>query len=716
MVKRLTGQSPTLPYMTSFKIQPRSFNRLPVLVLATAVAYLLPFSAYAQIAVNDPADSIIQSRYSPFLPGKGNSDLSPSPDSKEDIKEKNVLQPEGDKTDSLPVSSSSSTMEPKGVLVDIDSNTLNYNKESDIYIATGDVHMVISEQNSELYADKLTYDRNQNLAIAEGKVVIIKNGQRTEGTYAKIDLTRKSALINDVSTIVNAVRIKAKQSLVNNHELIFERGKLIISGIAYQQLASSGGLNNIGQNTGKGSQQQRLSREYSKKVYANRAEMISQLSYQDRLLYESIDQAKAEPPNFDDSPEKTSRFNLKAREINMVRNEDGFDDITLKHSSIYAGKYKLFNMPDSEFSFDGKTNNIQYLGPDIGSYRAYGGAYAGPGWDMHVGPGSLRFSPIVSYGSVGYWAPNGRSGKQINSGLGVGGILHYRDSKTTADLSYNTHVGTPILFADRVITGNTHLMTAYNDSYVNGLLGQTERPTYIAQLTDYRVLKDFKRLQLTSFESAGFAKDNFYPNFQERYLVSNSGFNDPRTLGRAQLQLQVNNTAPLFKIGTVLSLGMRAQLITAAYTSGDFLGIGRIGPTLNLNLLDKQRLQTSLTYTVSHTMGKSPFVFDTYYGGKQNVSVNNIFRINKNLSIGNQGSYSLQRDNARNSLVVGNIIYLLVGPQDLKAQIGYDFFNRRSHFGLNYYPGVKNTVMNYDTLRVNQPVDFKHSNGTKSTF
>ncbi|MGY2499252.1 hypothetical protein, partial [Klebsiella pneumoniae] len=92
--------------------------------------------------------------------------------------------------------------------------------------------------------------------------VIIKNGQRTDGTYAKIDLTRKSALINDSETIISAVKVKAKQSFVNSNDIQMENGKLIISGIMYQQLASQGGLGNLGQSTGKGSQQAKLRRQY----------------------------------------------------------------------------------------------------------------------------------------------------------------------------------------------------------------------------------------------------------------------------------------------------------------------------------------------------------------------------------------------------------------------------------------------------------------------
>ena len=241
----------------------------PLLCLAAALT--LGGSAYAQVVVNDPAQTMVMnnanSRFSPVREGSSLDSTVPA-DAKAKPEHSSAPVAPAAMPDTAP--SASSTTSPvaaipaddpiraKAVLVDINSETLNYDKDHDVYVATGAVHMVISEQNSELYSDRLTYDRNQELAIAEGRVIIIKNGQRTEGNYAKIDLTRRSALIKDAMTVVSAVRVKAKQSFVNNNELILENGKMIISGVLYQQLAAKGGLSNISQSTGKGAQQARL--------------------------------------------------------------------------------------------------------------------------------------------------------------------------------------------------------------------------------------------------------------------------------------------------------------------------------------------------------------------------------------------------------------------------------------------------------------------------
>ncbi|HEY9744808.1 MAG TPA: hypothetical protein V6C99_01170, partial [Oculatellaceae cyanobacterium] len=214
---------------------------------------ILPASA--QIVVNDPAAAIVNMpKRFVMSPGEkvepGEAVVSsPAVVGKEEKAEKHPKKPVEPEMDLEKTPANTAVDKAEGeplkaraVMVDINSTTLNYDKERDVYVATGSVHMVISEQNSELYADKLTYDQNQGLAIAEGHVVIIKNGQRTDGTYAKIDLTRKSALINDTVTTISAVRVKAKQSFVNNNELLLEDGRLIISGVMYQQFVANGGL------------------------------------------------------------------------------------------------------------------------------------------------------------------------------------------------------------------------------------------------------------------------------------------------------------------------------------------------------------------------------------------------------------------------------------------------------------------------------------------
>lgn len=701
--------------------------------LALSLTLLLPGAAFAEKSKEQPAQP--DDKYSTANASLADPQLEPMvdvipttepeevlkklPQAKETAKDlkdaKNVTTVT---TDGGSVSSDSDTstslasgepLKARAVLVDIDSNTLNYDKERDVYVATGAAHVVISEQNSELTADKVTYDQNTGMLIAEGNVVIVKNGQKTEGSYAKIDLTRQSALIHDAFTNVKAVRIKAARSFVNSKYIELENGKFIISGQGMLQLQKTGGLSNYSNATGKGSNQARLNRAYYKEIRDQQA-MFSPIDPA-AVALQNQKQGPVEL-NFDDDKKSISRFQLRAKEITIHRGEDGYDAVDMKWPSVYMGKYKLASMPANEFAYDEVNKQFTYLGPDIGANAGYGGAYLGPGWDFRLGKGSMRISPMVSLGDPGFQTTDGKKGEDKGFGPGFGGIAHYRDPDTTIDLAYNSRVGTPVLFADRRLIGDSvHFMAAHNDFYQNGFLGQKERPNYIAQITDYRVLKQFNNFLVTSFESLGYARDNFNPNNSSSYFVAPTSL-DPTSAGRLQLQAQIQNIKPLVQLGNHLNFGVRGQVAAHGYTSGDLLGIIRGGPTMNINF---NKLRSQVGYFQTASFGQSPFVFDAYIGGSQNLSLNNQLIVNNYLMVGMHQSLNLKKDNARNALAVGNDIYFLVGPQDVKMQIGYDFINKRSHFGIQYYPGGKNTVIGFDKLKLYQPENYSGKSSSPQT-
>ena len=58
---------------------------------------------------------------------------------------------------------------------------------------------------------------------------------------------------------------------------------------------------------------------------------------------------------------------------------------------------------------------MEYLGPDIGWDPDYGGLYLGPGWDFKAGHrGSVRISPLLTYGGGGRRTRGGATGPERN--------------------------------------------------------------------------------------------------------------------------------------------------------------------------------------------------------------------------------------------------------------------------------------------------------------
>lgn len=577
------------------------------------------------------------------------------------------------------------TITAKAVVVDINSEALNYDKDHDVYVATGDVHIVISEQNSELFADKVTYDQNQDLLIAEGNVVIVKNGQRTDGTYAKISLTQESALINDFAAEVNQVRIKAKTAFLDNKFQQFENGRLIITPALLKAQVAKGG-----KASGKSS-------EKTQAVVRPDDETLSNLVGNTRLGSDTATVATGEEA----TTGIESKFKMHVKEIEIHQNDDGYDKVYMKWPSLSFGKFKVGTLPSAEFSYDEQFKEIDYLGPDIGYDPDYGGLYGGPGWDFQLGRGSVRVSPILSMGGMGRKRRGGSMYEDRGFGPGVGGVLHYRSHNTMLDLAYNSRVGQPVVYAERkLFDGKTKLLASMNEDYNEGFMGY-ERPGFGIMIADTRKVAEIGKFGLYSYGSAGFFKDEFFPlNRAENFVMPEEGAT-PGMAGRVQLQADFRSQEPLLRVGNFMNVGLRANASMAGYTTGDFVGILRGGPNVNFKI--GKRFDSSIQYYMAATAGETPFIFDTYYQGRQNIRLQNNFQVNDYLTIGMRSDISLLRDNDQNDLFTGNALYVLVGPKSVKLNLAYDVVRQRSYFGLKFFPGNGTKAIDYDTMKVFQP-------------
>jgi hypothetical protein len=685
---------------------------------------LLPTEGFSQI-INDPATSMIMVNQSEFRKAqekpiqKNTKEQRPAPvihktsqphpeakpqETTQDatFEEESVLP---EVSESVVDSSGREAVKARAVVVDINSKTLNYDKDHDVYVATGSVHMVISEQNSELFADKLTYDENQSIAIAEGSVIIVKNGQKTHGSYAKIDLTRKSALINDYQTSVSQVRITAKEALVNEQYVQYENGSIIITPALLQEMSGAGAKPAAASSSKKAatSTKQPIKGHLTQHSEGNayHEEDISAVGITQQEIDDSQN-GKALPT--ETANHKKSLFSFKTKELDIHRYESGYNRIALKHPSVYAKDRKVLNLPGMEFSFDQPTGDTQYLGPDIGYDADYGGFYFGPGWDFRAGDhGSIRFSPLLSYGGGGRRSRGGARFENKGVGAGIGGIVHYRDPRTFLDAGYNSRVGQPVLLADRkLLDGKTHLRLSANEDYINGFIGY-ERPGYGLMVYDYRNLAKFGEFRLDSNSSVGWFKDEFFPTYDKSFFVDPKA-KTPGQGGRAQLQVRLINEEPLLRVGSVLDFGLRADMILSGYTTGDAAGLVRGGPTMSVHLGD--RYDGRIQYYYAGSAGDTPFVFDSYYRGRQNVVLANAFKINPYLTLGLRSNMSLQQDNAKGSLFTGNALYMLAGPKEVKVNLAYDVIRKRSYFGLNFYPGSGSKTLDYEKMRIFQPQNY----------
>ncbi len=612
-----------------------------------------------------------------------------------------------------PDASVQAPVQAKAVVVDIVSNELDYDDKTGLYTASGDVKVVVSEQNTELLADKISYDPVRELVVAEGNVVISDGPEKVYGTYAKIDLTRNSALINDPITVLDQVRIKAREGFKDGKFTKLVDGKLVIPGQTQAALkqddfsdlipddlsklaTSDPFITNRNSGTADEATDPTANTKSAQAVNANNPN-----TYGNAKVLDELDMrwdAPAENPSYLDR-----KLRWHAKEVDVVRHGD-WDDINVKWPSLKFGGMTIARMPQMDFAQDGLSEDIEYLGPDIGIDPDHGGFYAGPGLDFRAGDGFVRFSPYISMGAG---RRRSRSGQDLESvsGFGGGAMVHYMSHKTNASAGYNFLVGTPTILVNRKIgDGKTRLILSANEDYDHGMFGW-ERPRYGGQLTDTRMLARKGGFALRSFFSAGAMHDEFFPTNNADFFVERPS-KKPVTAGRAQAQFQLSSR-PLLDIGdrkNNLKVAVRAQAGLSAYSTGDFYSVVRGGPQVRLRLFN--RFSSINQYYYAATNGDSPFVFDTYFAGRNSVQTTNQVYINKFLTMGMRTQISVNKDNARNDMLLGNQIFVLFGPEDVKFNLAYDVVRQRSFFGINFMPGKKRKTLYYDEMNIQDAVDY----------
>jgi hypothetical protein len=172
---------------------------------------------------------------------------------------------------------------------------------------------------------------------------------------------------------------------------------------------------------------------------------------------------------------------------------------------------------------------------------------------------------------------------------------------------------------------------------------------------------------------------------------------------RPQLQGQLRTVKPLLYLGRYAVLGAITQGKLSLYGTGDVYGIIQGGPYVNVIA---GPLFSQVRYTYSQVTGKSPFVFDSYYRGRNNLQTINSLDLGKFITVGATNSLSLNRDNAKDALLVDQKLFLSIGPKNLKFSMAFDTIQKRSFFGITINPQDGDVKADFDSLNIYEP-DFQ---------
>lgn len=382
-------------------------------------------------------------------------------------------------------------------------------------------------------------------------------------------------------------------------------------------------------------------------------------------------------------PEPKS-FKFKAKSID-VESSGGHNIVTMKKIGVYYKNVKLGVLPHLRLVSDKEQTVMQSNIPEIGSDSNLG-MYAGPALVLDLPVSSvLKIAPLIVYSND-------------ESKLGFGANATFQNSSNYTQMAYGSPEDKFMLRGFQSITPKLKLNYSQNMYTSQWFLGY-RRPMYSIDL---------------EYVDSYFIKD-LGMNFEHR--LSGGYYSDSASIrknaeGRLRwmTQLQKNlftytNCANTFS----LDIGVIGQSSVSQYTTGDTMGVVRVGPSLTTTY---RGWSQNVIYFQSGASGKTPFVFDDYYYGRSNLQILETLRINRYLSVGYLASMAL---GGRESYAAGrynpmagdflqeNMFLVSLGPDEAKVTLSYDAVRKATAVYFSMLLGTKDMDIAFKKATIYEP-------------
>lgn len=382
------------------------------------------------------------------------------------------------------------------------------------------------------------------------------------------------------------------------------------------------------------------------------------------------------------SDDEKGYYNLKAKTILIDAKKD-HDIITVKNADLYFKNHKVGIIPSLKIVTNKDRANVETNLPEFGSESMLG-SHIGPAVVLNVPGGStLKLAPILTYSK---------------SKVGIGGIARFRNEYNMTEVAYGTS-------RDELLVRGRHKIAPGLMLNYSRLTNQSEwflgyrMPKYSAQLTYSRSddVKDLK-LRFSQLYSAGIFVDR----------RDNVDFGDAE--GRFRWMTQTYK--PIYKYvneeGNIgFSTGLIAQTVATVYTTGDTLGLFRIGPSVSTKVGPWQQ---AFIYYQTASAGNSPFDFDRYRYGRSNVVLVESLKLCKYITVGYLASIAMNREVKSDDTFQENRILLSLGPDYAKVTIGYDSLRRSTMFLFSMLLGTEDSEIKFDKSVLKNPDRFGRDN------
>lgn len=550
---------------------------------------------------------------------------------------------------------------PEQDKVEITSDHMDYFRDEDKVVATGNAVVISADKQSKIKADKITFYRDTNELVAEGNVRVLKSNAIVYGSFMRVDLNKNTGFMTNPKTGNSIIKVVAREGYVYSKDMEFIKGHAKFAE-GFSHIAKSSGIHSG---------------------------------------FEDLDDKKMtdliESPKYL-ATHKQRIYKIKAKEIIVESGQDR-NIVTMKRATIYKNKKKFASFSRFVTASDSNMGDMDTSLPEVGYIRQLG-LFLGPGFLLD-GPKSstIKLSPLLMLGS------SGETGDSGHGGLGIGGIAKFRTDTNFTELAYGTPREKFILkgkqeFSDPRFTFNYATNAFIDDWFMGGKM-----PYRFSEMAfmDNKNLDDLGLAYRYKYSGAiasdyqvGSAGDwRMNTTTAQRNLpVHDEGWSTLKLKAQGEFTRQ----KPLWTIKDKADLNILAQYDINQYGTGQTYSIVRTGPTLLYTPTDRFRFRS--TYYLSGIQGSSPFSWDQYYLGKQSVALSYEYQFTRKLVIGACNTLNLLKDNFDGRFLAENRLYFKYGPEDFKVCFSYDTLWKRTAMGINMLVGAENSDVEFDKLKV----------------
>ncbi|MGN0013793.1 MAG: OstA-like protein [Candidatus Gastranaerophilaceae bacterium] len=585
-----------------------------------------------------------------------------------DEEKNNIIQEADTKEDE-----SAKTFEPS------DKKFFSKIKKKKLKSKKNDNQVVYKPSNIILIADTTNYYPEQ------GEIEAIGN--------AKLEITGQDFILYGDKLIINHD---------TNSVRAYDNVKII-----QKENTTTGDFINIDMSTASGWIQKPVSSNYSVKIHANEAYVypdkieeydgVANIMEDKRILVGGASYSNIfnfQGATVGDSylyQREPKPVKFKVKDI-KVTSKEGHNVINMKGVGVYYRKFKLGAMPSLQLVTDKEQTVMQMNGPEFGNTSELG-MFIGPSIVLNTPLSStLKISPLLVY-------------SDDESKLGVGAAATFMSGSNFTQAAYGSAENKFLLKGFQSITPNLKLNYSQN-SYVSQWFLGYRRPMYSIDLeySDNYYIKDLN----AKFEQR--LSGGAYSDFGRISKMAEGRLRWMTQLSRNFLSY--TNSANTF----AMDVGLVGQTSLSQYTTGDTLGIVRIGPSLNTTY---RGWSQNFIYFQSGVAGNTPFIFDDYYYSKSNLQIIETLRLNKFISLGYVASLALggidsyytgASNPATRDFFQENMFMVNLGPDDAKVTLLYDAYRKTTAIYFSMLLGTKDMDIAFDKTTIHNPDTLMNEN------